>query len=183
MNLTTPVSGEQFANQADEQPAEAVYNKLDPRYIPVQRIAGLIFATCIFVTACVVLTILFIAKGLNIGLMIAAPCAMLLCLILFVMAIVWPPISYRHIRWRLTTTGLEIRRGVIWRHQITIPIARVQHADVSQGPLQRQYDLGTLTVHTAGTQNASIEMDGLTHQIAVWLRDEIIRQRKASDVV
>lgn len=107
-----------------------------------------------------------------------------ICLVafLFLSAHFWPPIHFRHLAWRLTDHGLEIHRGVWWRHRIAIPIARVQHVDVSQGPIQRMFDLGKLTIHTAGTKNASIELDGLDHARAITLRDELIAQKESLDV-
>lgn len=94
----------------------------------------------------------------------------------------WPRIKYRHIHWRLSETGMEIRRGVFWQHRISVPMARVQHVDVSQGPVQRLFDLGTLTIHTAGTKNASVELEGLQYAEALQLRDRLIRQRESLDV-
>ncbi len=102
--------------------------------------------------------------------------------VLFFFAHVHPRWAYERTRWGLTEEGFEIRRGIIWRHQIAIPAARVQHVDVSQGPLQRIYDLGKLTIHTAGTANASIELSGLEHSIALSLRDDLIRQKEMLDV-
>ena len=64
-----------------------------------------------------------------------------------------------------------------------VPWARVQHADVSQGPIQRMYGVGTLTIHTAGTSNSSVNLAGLSHELAISLRDKIIRQRASGDVV
>jgi membrane protein YdbS with pleckstrin-like domain len=52
--------------------------------------------------------------------------------------------------------GLEIRRGVFWRSVVNVPRSRVQHTDVSQGPLERSYGLGTLIVYTAGTDHAQV---------------------------
>ena len=97
--------------------------------------------------------------------------------------IVWPAIEHRHTWWRLNEDGLEIRRGVFWKHQICVPLARVQHADVLQGPLQRRHELGSLTVNTAGTQNASVSLIGLSHETAVKLRDQLVRQGKTRHVV
>ncbi len=77
---------------------------------------------------------------------------------------------------------MEIRRGVWWRHRIAIPVARVQHVDVSQGPIQRMFDLATLTIHTAGTKNASIDLSGLDHGSALHLRDRLIEQKDSLDV-
>lgn len=95
----------------------------------------------------------------------------------------WPRMEHRYTSWCLDDTGLEIRRGVFWKHRIAIPVARVQHVDVSQGPMQRMFDLGTLTVHTAGTRNAAIQLAGLEHSTALQLRDRLIEQKDALDVL
>ena len=79
------------------------------------------------------------------------------------------PARYRHLRYRVDSGGLRIQRGVFWRQTIWIPITRVQHTDVSQGPLQRKYGLAKLTVHTAGTEGASIPLSGLKHGVATRL--------------
>jgi membrane protein YdbS with pleckstrin-like domain len=103
--------------------------------------------------------------------------------VISILMVVWPAIEHRHTWWRLNEDGLEIRRGVFWKHQICVPLARVQHADVLQGPLQRRHQLGSLTVNTAGTQNASVALIGLSHETAVELRDQLIRQGKTRHVV
>jgi hypothetical protein len=54
---------------------------------------------------------------------------------------------------------------------------------VSQGPLERKFELGTLTIHTAGTENASVAIDGLAHVTAIELRDKLVAQRKSGYVV
>ncbi len=86
----------------------------------------------------------------------------------------WPVIHHRHLRYRVDALGLQIRRGVLWRRVISIPTTRVQHTDVTQGPLQRRWNLATLTVHTAGTQGASIPLSGLQHEVATQLRDHLL---------
>ena len=45
-----------------------------------------------------------------------------------------------------------------------VPRSRVQHTDVSQGPLERNHGLGTLVVYTAGTDHAKVELGGLDHR-------------------
>ncbi len=86
----------------------------------------------------------------------------------------WPALHHKHLRYRVDETGVRIKRGVVWREIISIPNSRVQHTDVSQGPLQRRYDIATLTVHTAGTEGASIHLDGLRHDVALRLRDHLL---------
>jgi len=105
---------------------------------------------------------------------------------LFVISLVlgytWPELHHRHLRYRVDESGVRIRRGVLWRTVISIPASRVQHTDVSQGPLQRNYELATLTVHTAGTQGASIELSGLEHSVARRLRDHLLPDHDANVV-
>ena len=90
----------------------------------------------------------------------------------------FPAARYRHLRYRVDPGGLRIQRGVLWRKTIWIPITRVQHTDVSQGPLQRRYDLARLIVHTAGTEGASIPLNGLEHGVASRLADHLRPDRK-----
>ncbi len=94
----------------------------------------------------------------------------------------WPPIKYRHTSWRLGADGMEIRRGVLWRHRIAVPITRVQHVDVSQGPIQRMFELGTLTIYTAGTKHSAVEIEGLEHDLALNIRNQLIAQKESLDV-
>ena len=63
-----------------------------------------------------------------------------------------------------------------------MPRSRVQHTDVSQGPLERHYGLGTLVVYTAGTDHARVSLPGLAHEVAIQLRDDL-RPDRHDDVV
>jgi membrane protein YdbS with pleckstrin-like domain len=54
---------------------------------------------------------------------------------------------------------------------------------LAQGPLQRQWGLAKLIVYTAGTQHASVELEGLAYETAVGLRDHLLRQLGTRDVV
>ena len=86
----------------------------------------------------------------------------------------WPQVRYRYIRYRTDENGFTIRRGVLWRGVTSIPKARVQHTDVVQGPIQRRYGLAKLVIHTAGTQDASVSLSGLSYDKAVPIRDFLI---------
>lgn len=92
----------------------------------------------------------------------------------------WPAIRYNRLRYRVDEAGMVIRSGVLWRKVICISITRVQHTDFTQGPIQRRFELATLTVHTAGTAGASISLAGLEHDIARRLCDHL-RPDRTSD--
>ncbi len=86
----------------------------------------------------------------------------------------WPPIAYQHTSYRLDDQGIEIRRGVYWRVVINVPKSRVQHIDVSQGPIERRYGLGTLIIYTAGTDHAKVDLSGLEHARALSMRESLL---------
>jgi len=162
---------------------ETAFNQIDRRHIKVDRISDLIFTMIVAAGFVIGLPIAAFFSGFSTVWFIVAAAGLALTIFLFWLAIVLPIWDFERTRWRLSANGLEIHRGVFWRHQISIPIARVQHADVSQGPLQRMFELGRLTLHTAGTENASVELNGIAHTLAIELRDKIVSQRKSIDVV
>lgn len=90
--------------------------------------------------------------------------------------------SRRFARWgyQLDAERLRVVRGY-WFHVDTIvPFVRVQHIDVSQGPVERLCGVSTLTVHTAGTHNSVVDLPGLEPDRAAAMRDAI-RDRIRSD--
>jgi len=86
----------------------------------------------------------------------------------------WPRIAYAYASYRLDDLGMEIRKGVYFRSITNVPRSRVQHTDVSQGPLERRFGLGTLVVHTAGTTNAKVTLAGLDYETARRIRAHLI---------
>jgi membrane protein YdbS with pleckstrin-like domain len=154
--------------------ANGDYQALDPRMIHVNRIAGWIF-TAIASTA-----MLF---GMGMTLLAADEMSTWLVLLplLWLAATIllawhahrWPVLDYRHTSYRVDGLGIEIRRGVFWRVVINVPRSRVQHTDVSQGPVERRYGLGTLVIYTAGTDHARVDLGGLEHAVALRLRDRL----------
>lgn len=94
----------------------------------------------------------------------------------------WPPLRYRHLRFGVDDTGIAIESGVIWRSCIALPRVRIQHTDVSQGPLERRYGIGTLKLYTAGSRHTRIELPGLNHDDAIALRDALLAEGGGSGV-
>ncbi|GAA3718661.1 hypothetical protein GCM10022268_28690 [Sphingomonas cynarae] len=54
-----------------------------------------------------------------------------------------------------------------------VPLSRVQHIDVSQGPVERAFGVARLILHTAGTSHAVVVLPGLSRVKAEELRDSI----------
>ena len=88
-------------------------------------------------------------------------------------ALVIPVRRYRYWGYDMGTDRLRIVRGYMYHRDVVVPFGRIQHIDVDQGPIQRRYDLATLTVHTAGNQNSTVSLPGLLHADALAMRETI----------
>lgn len=164
---------------ADASPsdvADGVEYLLDPATVTVVRITALIVVGSILTPLW--LGALMLAIFVSPSLLVTAVVLVLPAVataFLVSMALWWPKVRYRYIKYRTDDNGFTIRRGVLWRGVTSIPKARVQHTDVVQGPIQRRYGLGKLVIHTAGTQDASVSLSGLPHDKALAIRDFLIK--------
>ncbi|MCE2463393.1 MAG: PH domain-containing protein [Dehalococcoidia bacterium] len=90
------------------------------------------------------------------------------------------PEYLRRISARLTTHAVEIRKGVFFRKESTIPLNRITDVRLHDGPVMRYYGLRGIRLETAGQsgQSASSEGDLVGVIDAVEFRDLILRQRQ-----
>lgn len=88
---------------------------------------------------------------------------------------------HRHTGWRLDAEGFSLRKGRLWRTETRVPANRVQHLDLKRGPLERRYGLATLVIHTAGTRDSAVNVEGLRDADAEHLRDRLARQMDHDD--
>ncbi len=74
---------------------------------------------------------------------------------------------------RVSSDRLRVVRGLLFRSDTVVPFSRVQHIDVTRGPIERYYGLATLVLHTAGTHNSSVLLPGLGAEDAMAMREAI----------
>ena len=68
---------------------------------------------------------------------------------------------------------IAYRRGVVFRKVVVLPFNRLQHAELSSGPLQRRFGLASLKLYTAGASGIDLQIDGLTAERAATLREHV----------
>jgi len=88
-------------------------------------------------------------------------------------ALVAPRLRYRFWQYELREDELYLERGVFNRVRTVVPLRRIQHLDVSQNVLEREFNLGKLIVHTAGTRASTVELPGLQIEAARRMYDDI----------
>jgi membrane protein YdbS with pleckstrin-like domain len=164
--------------------ADGVDYKLDPNWVLASRLSGGIVAVIISgVNLIGLLIAVFASRWRGPSVLLAFGGWLLLSAALACWTQVGPALRYKRRRYRLDEMGLRIRRGLVWHAEISVPYSRIQHTDVSRGPVERSFGLSTLIVHTAGTENASVSLDGLPAARAYRIRDLLLARVESDDAV
>ena len=89
--------------------------------------------------------------------------------------LVWPRLRYRAWGFALRPEEIYMEHGVLTHVRTVVPLRRIQHVDVSQDLIEREYALGRLVVHTAGSRSSDVVIPGLPLSEAERIRDEVKR--------
>ncbi len=76
---------------------------------------------------------------------------------------------------------MAYRSGLWWRKTVMLAFNRVQHVEVSSGPLQRKYGLASLKFFTAGGSSVDLKVDGLSRERAEQIRAYILERSGEQD--
>jgi membrane protein YdbS with pleckstrin-like domain len=140
------------------------------------RIEALVGAS---VVACPLLAVALLASDLpavaRIALLLGAVSA-------WGLAVWLPGLSYRGWRYRVADRALELQHGVLFVQRSVVPYFRVQHVDVSQGPLERALGLARLKVHTASA-GTDASLPGVELQRAEEVRRLVLDRAEVGDGV
>lgn len=93
---------------------------------------------------------------------------------------VYPGIEYRQWQYQITDDKVVIRHGIFYIKTTTIPIARIQHVTLVQGPIYRRLQLAKVTIALASGQH---EIEGVNEEVAQQisenLKDRLYRRLNA----
>jgi hypothetical protein len=89
-------------------------------------------------------------------------------------ALVWRGLRLRYRSWGYLERDddLLVRRGVLVRRLSVVPYGRMQFVDVTAGPVERQFGLSTVHLHTAAA-HTDARIPGLDDAEAERLRDRL----------
>ncbi|MHB8063370.1 MAG: PH domain-containing protein [Ruminiclostridium sp.] len=158
------------------------YNKLDKRILVswrIVRLIGILIIGTIMTIAIIILswqsffdTYMFYAYILA-GIILAY---MLITLYLF------PAIEYRQWGYIISDDRVEIRHGIFLIKNIVIPIVRVQHITILQGPINRKLGISIINIHTASGQ---FTIEGISNEeassIAESLKSKLYTRLKSQE--
>lgn len=84
--------------------------------------------------------------------------------------------AYKWKGYALRERDLIYRSGWLWRKIVVIPFARIQHGELSQGVLERQWNLKKIKIFTAGGSSSDLSIPALPAERADELRKFIMNR-------
>jgi membrane protein YdbS with pleckstrin-like domain len=159
-----PVNPTQIRTLEDE-PWQAV----SPRYAVQLRVHLIGFG--LFLLAAIWLAVLAEAELRR----WAQPLSLLVVIFFLGLIFIWVPRRLRHTRYLLRELDLHLQTGLLWRRSTSVPINRIQHLEITQGPLERSLDLSRLIVYTAGGMKSDLALPGLQSDTARRLKMQILK--------
>jgi len=89
-------------------------------------------------------------------------------------------ISFPYMGYAIREKDITYQSGWLWKSMTTVPFNRVQHCDIKQGILDRQFGLARLTIYTAGGQHTEVLIPGLSPDTAEKLKTFILHATEHS---
>ena len=83
-------------------------------------------------------------------------------------------ISFHYMSYAMREKDISYKSGWLWKSMTTIPFNRVQHCDIQQGLVDRQFGLSKLTIYTAGGNSADLMIPGLLPETAERIKTFIL---------
>jgi len=77
--------------------------------------------------------------------------ALTVLIIGFLFVYLFPKIRWERWRYEVREHEIEVQHGLFIVQRTLIPMVRVQHVDMTQGPLLKKYDLANISISTAAT--------------------------------
>lgn len=144
---------------------EELWNRLDENSIPARREEG-IFTLAIYLVINVI--IYFILSFFDWPIWIVwIPVAFMVLSIPYEVFLA-PKWKYETTRYQINETNIQIIEGKIINSKVLIPMRKVQHIELEQGPIVKRYQLMSIIISTAaGTHNISCIDESIAEQICV----------------
>ena len=98
--------------------------------------------------------------------------------ILVLVSLLYNVINVRMRGFAVRNHDIVFKKGVIWQQVTILPLARVQHMEIHQGPIERKLSLASIKLFSAGGVSADLKISGLTHDDCKNMRQFVQRYRQ-----
>lgn len=156
---------------------DETWRPVSPRYATELRINILIYS--VLFVAFPWLVFLF-EKNLPLNFIIVVNIAALT--VFAFLAFVWVPKRVRFTQYLPRELDMNMRKGCWWQTTTSLGINRIQHMEVTQGPIERWLGLSKLALYTAGGHQSDLKVPGLETAEAKKLKTRLLKQVAREEV-
>ena len=139
---------------------------VDPNYLRVSLIGSSIWAAIVLAAGIIVAVLVPEYKWIPLLVMGGV-------LLLTAIGVVFTVLGVKNIGYQVREHDLSYRHGIFIKTVETVPFVRVQHARVTQGPVQRAFGIAVLAVNSAGPD---LNIAGLSSDDAERLRALVVER-------
>ncbi len=112
--------------------------------------------------------------------------SIILIVLLLIESFIYPIIEYKQWRYAITKDKIEFIEGIYFVKKVIIPIIRIQHIQLNQGPINKFLKLYNISIFTAGGQHKIPNIDvKKAEEISEYLKDlikiKVIQDTEAYD--
>lgn len=95
-------------------------------------------------------------------------------LVLAILQMTFTYFAYFRKSYAVRERDIVYNAGLFWRSSTAIPFNRVQHCEVTVGPIDKLFNLSALKIFTAGGSSSDLSIDGLLPETAHRIKDFIV---------
>ncbi len=85
----------------------------------------------------------------------------------------------RAIKYSIRDHDLVLKSGLFWQKEVIQPIRRIQHVELTRGPLEKRIGLANISLFSAGTSGATFTIPGLRLITAARIRRYVLKMERS----
>ncbi len=97
-------------------------------------------------------------------------------LIILFLILRWAPRKARFTRYLARDLDVHVQTGYWWQQTSSVAVNRIQHLEITQGPIERTLGLCKLVLYTAGGRSSDLKLPGLNTDTARQLKTQLLKQ-------
>ena len=150
------------------------FKQLERQYLKVERISffiGIFILLAILIAAFLMLTlpVWVITIAITVFLMIAT------------LGWIADTLGYNYSGYALREKDVLYRSGWFIQKTRVVPLNRVLHVSVQSGPIERRFNLASVSIFTAGSGSADFTIKGITDETANQIKDWLTEQLNGTE--
>jgi membrane protein YdbS with pleckstrin-like domain len=148
---------------------QAVLEPISTDYLRIERIEWMITAIILTVIAA---ALIFFTPGMQTIPLLILVIGLYLFLVIFYRVSIEKGFPWKG--YAIREHDIIFQRGWLIRSSKTVPFSRIQNCSLNAGPLERKYNLSSLSIYTAGTSGADLKISGLKTETAESIREFVL---------